>query len=408
MPENTSCIANTLVQAGRPEHRQGRQVNLPIELGSTVVFDTIEAFEQARDHRYETGVNYYGRYGNTASFELERMLATLEHAAGVTLTSSGVAAISLSLLALLKPGDHLLVADHVYGNTRAFCDSVLARMNVSVEYFDPMTGAGIRKLLRPETAVIMFEAPGSGTFEFPDIAGIARVARQAGVSTVLDGTWAGPVFCQPLDLGVDVLVYSASKYISGHSDCMMGVIASADADMHGTLRRTVMAIGDKTGSQEVFLASRGLRTLKMRMLVAQQAGLEMARWLNQQDQVKRVLHPALPDSPGHRFWKRDCTGAAGLFGVIFHPCSDTQVNNFVNALEHFAIGVSWGGFESLVLPVKPVRSARAWDEAGQLVRFNIGFEDTESLKADLQSALPLLNSQTDTATQEVDTYVEQD
>lgn len=392
MSNHTTSIDNTLVQAGRPERLQARQVNLPIELGSTVVFDSIEAFEYARDHRYETGVQYYGRYGNTASFELERMLSTLEHAAGVTLTSSGVAAISLTLLALLKPGDHVLVADHVYGNTRAFCDTVLARMNVLVEYFDPMTGAAIDTLIRPETTLIMFEAPGSGTFEFPDITGITEVARRAGVWTVLDGTWATPVFCQPLDLGVDVLVYSASKYISGHSDCMMGVIASQDAAMHERLRRYVMAIGDKTGAQEVCLALRGLRTLKMRIHAAQAAGLEMAQWLGEQPQVKRLLHPALPGCPGHQFWKRDCTGSAGLFSVVFHPCTDKQLREFVNALEHFGIGVSWGGYESLVLPVKPVRSATRWDETGQLVRFNIGFEDTDSLKADLLAALPFLNS----------------
>lgn len=406
--EHITSIDNTLVQAGRPELQQGRQVNLPIELGSTVVFNTIDAFEQARDNRYESGVNYYGRYGNTPSFELEHMLETLEHAAGVTLTSSGVAAISLSLLALLKPGDHVLVADHVYGNTRAFCDSVLTRMNVCVEYFDPMIGGGIQSILRPETAIIMFEAPGSGTFEFPDITGITQVARQANVHTVLDGTWATPVFCQPLDLGVDVLVYSASKYISGHSDCMMGIIASATLDMHRKVRRTVMAIGDKTGSQEVFLALRGLRTLKMRMLNAQRAGLDMAQWFEQQPQVKRVLHPALPSCPGHHFWKRDCSGAAGLFSVIFHPCTDNQLNDFINALEHFGIGVSWGGFESLVLPVKPVRSARAWEESGQLVRFNIGFEDTDSLKADLSIALPLLNTNEQLTTQDTNRHVEQD
>ncbi|ASJ73163.1 cystathionine beta-lyase [Granulosicoccus antarcticus] len=392
MSKHTTSIDNTLVQAGRPQPLQTRQVNLPIELGSTVVFDSIEAFEQARDHRYQTGVQYYGRYGNTASFELELMLATLEHAAGVTLTSSGVAAISLTLLALLKPGDHVLVADHVYGNTRAFCDTVLSRMNVTVEYFDPMIGTAIESLFRPETILIMFEAPGSGTFEFPDITGITEVARHAGVWSVLDGTWATPVFCQPLDLGVDVLVYSASKYISGHSDCMMGVIASGDANMHERLRRYVMAIGDKTGAQEVYLALRGLRTLKMRIQAAQASGLEMAQWLAEQPQVKRLLHPALPDCPGHEFWKRDCTGSAGLFGVIFHPCDNEQLREFVNALEHFGIGVSWGGYESLVLPVTPVRTAKSWDEPGKLVRFNIGFEDTDSLKADLLEALPLLNS----------------
>ena len=387
-----SRLDNTLVQGGRPRGYNGRQVNMPVELGSTMVFDSLAAFEEARDNRYCHGTLYYGRYGNAASFELESVLASLEQAAGVTLTSSGVAAISQTLLALTEPGAHLLVADNVYGNTRSFCDNVLVRLGVEIEYFDVMDPQQVAALCRAQTAAIMFEAPGSGTFEFPDIEKIASMAKEAGVPTVLDGTWATPVFCQPLTLGVDVLVYSASKYISGHSDCMLGIIACAGESLHERIRKLVMAVGDKTGSQEVYLALRGLRTLKMRMREVSAAGLEMAQWLATQPQVERVLHPALADSPGHGNWQRSCSGAAGLFGVIFKPCSDQQVRDFVDHLKHFGIGVSWGGFESLVLPVKPVRTATRWSEHGQLVRFNIGFEDLCSLQADLKQALPLLNS----------------
>lgn len=390
MPHPPAPLADALVQTGRPARVEGRHVNLPIELGSTMVFDSLAAFEAARDARYDSGTLYYGRYGNTAVFELEQALAELEQAAGVTLTSSWVAAISLTLMTFVRPGAHLLVADHVYGNTRAFCDGVLARMGVETEYFDPMIGASIAGLIRDTTCAVMFEAPGSGTFEVPDIPAIAGAARAAGVPSVLDGTWATPVNCRALRLGVDVVVASLSKYLSGHSDCMMGMIASTTAHARD-IRKTVMEVGDKTGGQEVFLALRGLRTLKLRMAHFDAAGREMAAWLAAQPQVKRVLHPAFPDCPGHEHWKRDFTGAAGLFAVVFHPCSDAQIAAFVDALHHFGIGVSWGGYESLVLPVTPQRSAGTWAEDGQLVRFNIGLEETASLKADLAAALPLLN-----------------
>lgn len=394
MPLTDPQIADTLVHLGRPVRNEGRHVNMPVELGSTMVFDTLAAFEAARDTRYDSGTLYYGRYGNAAVFQLEEMLTKLESAQGVTLTSSGVAAVSLTLLTFARPGGHILVADHIYGNTRNFCDGVLARMGVEITYFDPMIGADIAGLIRDTTCAVMFEAPGSGTFEVPDIPAIAGAARAAGVPSILDGTWATPIFCQPLALGVDIVVASMSKYLSGHSDCMMGLIAST-AEHATATRKTVMAVGDKTGGQEVFLALRGLRTLKIRMEHFDQAGREMARWLDEQPQVKRLLHPAFESCPGHAFWKRDFSGAAGLFGVVFHPCPDAQVRAFVDSLHHFGIGVSWGGYESLVLPVTPQRSAGTWDENGQLVRFNIGLEDTDTLKADLAAALPLLNTASD-------------
>lgn len=384
-------LQDQLVQAGRPAKIDGRHVNLPIELGSTIVFDTLAAFEAARDARYQTGTMYYGRYGNEASFQLEHALADLDCADGVTLTSSGVASISLTLLTFALPGTHLLVADNVYANTRAFCDKVLTRQKVKVEYFDPMLGNGLADLITDDTCAVMFEAPGSGTFEVPDIPAIAAVARNAGIPSIIDSTWATPVFCAPLTLGVDVVVASCSKYLSGHSDCMLGMIASRDAH-HDQIRSTVMAVGDKTGGQEIFLLLRGLRTLKVRMEAIDKAGREIASWLAAQPQVKRMLHPAFDSCPGHAHWQRDFSGAAGLFGVVFHPCSDDQVRAFVDALHHFGIGVSWGGYESLVLPVTPTRSGTRWDEDGQLVRFNIGLDDNDTLKADLAAALPLLTS----------------
>jgi cystathionine beta-lyase len=391
MSQTRSKIADDLVQMGRPDKKDGRHVNMPLELGSTIVFDTLAAFEEARDARYTSGTMYYGRYGNDASFGLEEMLAKLEGADDVTLTSSGVAAITMALMSFARPGTHLLVADHVYGNTRAFCEGMLTSIGVEVSYFNPMIGAGVADLIQKNTCAIMFEAPGSGTFEVPDIPAIANAARAAGVPTILDSTWATPIFCRPLALGVDIVVASMSKYLSGHSDCMMGMIASTTTHT-ATIRKTTFAFGDKTGGQEVFLALRGLRTLKMRMEYFDRAGREMATWLSSQPQVKTILHPAFASCPGHAHWARDFSGAAGLFSVVFHPCSDEQVRAFVDALHHFGIGVSWGGYESLVLPVKPQRSADTWTNDGQLVRFNIGLEDIDSLKADLTAALPHLNT----------------
>jgi len=394
MPSAPKPASDHLVQSGRPARTEGRHVNLPIELGSTIVFDTLAEFESARDARYESGTMYYGRYGNEASFALETALCGLEGAAGVTLTSSGVAAISTTLLAFARPGSHLLVADNVYGNTRAFCDKVLTEMGVEIAYFDPMRAGGIADLLRDNTCAVMFETPGSGTFEVPDIPAIAGAARAAGVPSIIDSTWATPLYCKPLALGVDVVVASCSKYLSGHSDCMMGMIASSETH-HAAIRQTVMAIGDKTGGQEVFQMLRGLRTLKLRMQAIDAAGREMASWLAAQPQVKRLLHPAFDGCPGHANWARDFSGAAGLFGVVFHAATDAQMRAFVDALHHFGIGVSWGGYESLVLPVVPVRTATPWAETGPLIRFNIGLEEPESLKADLAAALPLLSSQMD-------------
>ncbi len=391
MQDTPFNLSDCLVQDGRPDRVEGRHVNMPIELGSTMVFDTLAEFEAARDARYSSGTMYYGRYGNAAVYKLEQILARLEGADTVTLTSSGVAAITTALLALARPGSHVLVADNVYGNTRAFCDGLLTELGVEIEYFDPMIGGGIADLMRAATAATVFETPGSGTFEMPDIVAIATAARAAGVPTVLDNTWGTPVFIRPLELGVDIVVYSASKYISGHSDCMLGVTAS-NAPHAERIRKTIMQIGDKTGGQEVLLALRGLRTLKLRLDHIDRSGRQMAQWLAEQPQVKTVLHPALSSCPGHENWKRDFSGAGGLFGVVFHTTSDQAVRAFVDTLHHFSIGVSWGGYESLVLPVVPVRTATNWTEEGRLVRFNIGLEDTASLKADLASALPLLDN----------------
>ncbi len=386
MASNRESVTDALVHLGRGPKNAGRAVNLPIHQGSTLLFDGLADFEAARAGRYEKGTLYYGRYGNPASFELEQAMAELEGGHGCISVSAGLPAVTLALMAAAKAGDHVLVVDTIYGPTRGFCDSVLARYGVEVTYFGPMIGAEIGQLMRPNTSAVMLEAPGSGTFEVPDIPTIARLARERGALTILDGTWATPVFCQPLRLGVDVVVHSGSKYIGGHSDCMIGFIVCNEAS-YAPMRKMVLAFGDRAGAQDVFLALRGLRTLEMRMKHAEAAGMEVAAWLQQQPQVLKLLHPAFPDCPGHAYWRRDFSGAAGLFSAVFKDCSDAQLHAFVDALDLFGVGVSWGGFESLVLPVTPHRSAKPWREEGRVVRFSIGNESTSSLIENLSGAL---------------------
>jgi cystathionine beta-lyase len=388
MTNHASNLSDALVHLGRGPQEAGRAVNLPIMQGSTMLFDRLKDFEAARDARYRHGTLYYGRYGNPASFELENAVAALEGGAGCISVSAGLTAVTLALMAATKAGDHVLVADTVYGPTRGFCDTVLMRFGVEVSYFDPMQD--ITGHFRSNTTAVMFEAPGSGTFEVPDIPAIAGAARARGALSIIDGTWATPVFCQPLKLGVDIVVHSGSKYIGGHADSMIGFIVCNDAT-YDRVRKMVLSFGDRAGAQDVFLSLRGLRTLEMRMKASERAGKEIARFLQGQRQITRVLHPAFPDCPGHEAWKRDFSGAAGLFSVVTTPCSDTQLRAFVDALELFGVGVSWGGFESLVLPVTPHRTAAPWTEPGQVLRFSIGFEDTDSLKADLARALPHLD-----------------
>ncbi len=386
MASGEPALENALVHSGRGPAEPGREVNLPIHQASTLLFDTLAEFEAARAGRYEHGTLYYGRYGNPATFALERMMAELEGAHGCVAVSAGLTAVTLALMAAAKAGDHVLVADTVYGPTRGFCDTVLTRCGVDVSYFDPMIGAGLEDHFQANTAAVMLEAPGSGTFEVSDVPALAEVARRHGAISIIDGTWATPVFCRPLKLGVDVVVHSGSKYIGGHADVMIGFIACNEAT-YEPVRKMSLAFGERAGAQDIFLALRGLRTLKMRMEHAQAQGLAVAEWLSKRPEVLKMLHPAYEDCPGHEHWKRDFSGASGLFSVLFKPCSDEQLHRFVDGLKLFGIGVSWGGFESLVLPVVPVRTATPWREEGRVVRFNIGNESTDSLIEDLAQAL---------------------
>ncbi len=387
--DNPLAPQTTLVTAGRDTVAQKGFVNPPIVRGSTVLYPTAE---DLLEHR---GEFQYGRHGTPTTKALQEALAVLEgpQCAGVGLTPSGVSAISTALLGILKSGDHLLVCDSVYRPTRNFCDGFLKRFGIETTYFDPLMGARVSELFRPNTRVVMVEAPGSQSFEMPDIPAIAKVAHERDALVVDDNTWATPLFHRSLEQGVDISIQAATKYIGGHSDIMFGTI-SANTKAWPMVAEAIRLLGVCAGPDDVFLALRGLRTLAVRLAHHQRAGIEIARWLGARPEVARVLHPALETDPGHEIWKRDFTGATGLFSVVLKPAPQKAVNAFLDAVKLFGMGYSWGGYESLVIPFdcKPYRTATTWAPGGPTLRFHIGLEAIEDLKADLERGFAAFNA----------------
>jgi cystathionine beta-lyase len=369
-----------LITSGRDHAAQKGFVNPAVFHGSTVLYSTAEDLIAHR------GEYQYGRHGTPTTRALQQALAALEGpaCAGVALAPSGVAAISVALMAVLKSGDHLLVSDSVYRPTRHFCDAVLARFGVTTTYFDPAPRADVARHFQPNTRAVFIEAPGSQSIDMSDIPAIAEVAHAHGAMVINDNTWATPLFFRSLDKGVDLTVQSATKYIGGHSDIMFGTVA-ANAQAWPRLAAAVRAFGLCAGPDDVFLALRGLRTLAVRLARHQESGLAIARWLAARPEVLRVMHPALESDPGHAIWKRDFTGATGLFSVVLKPVPEKAVHALLNALTLFGMGYSWGGFESLVIPFDctEYRTATRWRPGGPALRFHIGFEQIEDLKADL-------------------------
>lgn len=371
-----------IVTVGRNPSEQFGYVNPPVYRGSTVLYPDLEAFQQ-RKARYP-----YGRYGSPTTDSLEAGMTLLEGGAGTVLTSSGLAAISVAFQSFTKAGDHVLVTDSCYAPTRRFCDNVLVRFGVTTEYYDPRIGAGIAGLIRPETSVIFMESPGSQSFEVQDVPAIVAVARERGIVTLIDNTWATPLYFRPLDMGVDVSIHAATKYVGGHSDVMLGTV-TANARAWTDLQATWHMLGECAGPDVVWLGQRGLRTLSVRLGRQMTAGLQVARWLDDRPEVARVLHPALESHPDHELWKRDFAGASSLFSIVLRPGPKEALAEFVDHLELFGIGASWGGYESLVLPFdpRPVRTATKWEEDGPAVRLHIGLEDIADLIADLEAGL---------------------
>ncbi len=388
--------ATRLVQGGRrPEwtgdpRLGGSIVNPPVWRASTILYDTV-ADLKARGHATHDKL-YYGRRGTPTVWALADALTALEPGAeGTLLYPSGVAANSAGLLALLSPGDHLLMVDSAYEPTRAFCNGVLARMGVRTSFYDPLVGAGIAELIEPETRLIFLESPGSLTFEVQDIPAITAIARERGVLTMLDNSWATPLLFPALAHGVDVAMMSLTKYAGGHSDAMMGSLTATKA-VWSRLRQAAYQLGQAVSPDDCALMLRGLRTLDVRMARHGENGLAVANWLAGRAEVGRVLHPALPGDRGHALWTRDFKGTSGLFGFTLKGADDAARTRFVDALAHFGIGFSWGGYESLVVPADPaaIRTATRWTDPDPLVRLSIGLEDPADLIADLERGLAAL------------------
>ncbi|MFZ3226897.1 MAG: cystathionine beta-lyase [Xanthobacteraceae bacterium] len=379
--------ATKLVSAGRDPRSYHGFVNPPVYHASTVLYPNAEDF-LAHRARYQ-----YGRRGTPTTEALELALQELEgpQCAGVSLLPSGLAAISAALLSVVRAGDHVLVTDSAYGPTRNFCGQILARLGVTTSYYDPGIGAGIAALLQPNTRAVYLESPGSLSFDVQDVTAIAKAAHANGTLVLMDNTWATPLYFRPLDHGVDLVIQAGTKYIGGHSDIMLGTV-SANAATVAELKNTVRLTGLCEGPDDVYLGLRGLRTLGIRLDRHYQSGLAVARWLEGRPEVLRMLHPALPSHPGHALWKRDFTGASGLFSMVLKPVPKNAYHAFVNTLELFGIGASWGGYESLAIPFDctPLRTATRWEPGGPTVRFHIGLEAVEDLTADLERGFAAL------------------
>ena len=370
-----------LVTSGRDPQAYHGFVNPPVYHASTLLYPTAED-QIAHRARYN-----YGRRGTPTSDALENALREIDGdaCAGVALLPSGLAAISAALLATARAGDHVLVPDSVYRPTRNFCNGVFKRFGVETTYYDPLVGADIARLFKPNTRVVFVEAPGSQSLEMQDIPAIAKIAHERNAVVLMDNTWATPLYFRAFEKGVDLSIQAGTKYIGGHSDIMFGCV-SANAATLPPLKDTVYSMGLCVGPDDMYLALRGLRTLSVRLDRHYQSGLRVARWLEQRTEVLRVIHPALESDPGHEIWKRDFTGACGLFSVVFKPTSEQSVHAFLNELTLFGLGYSWGGFESLAIlfDCTEYRTATKWAPGGPTVRLHIGLEDPDDLIADLE------------------------
>jgi cystathionine beta-lyase len=378
-----------LVTSGRDTKAQKGFVNPPVVHGSTVLYPTAEDLHAHR------GEFQYGRHGTPTTRALQDSLMALEgpRCAGVGLAPSGLAAISTTLLAVLKAGDHLLVCDNSYRPTRNFCNGLLARYGVETTYYDPLIGADIARLFKPNTRAVVVEAPGSQSFEMPDIPAIAAVARAHGALVIDDNTWATPLFHRSLDQGVDISIQAATKYIGGHSDIMFGTI-SANAKAWPLIAETIRLLGVCAGPDDVFLTLRGLRTLAVRLDQHHRSALDIARWLAARPEVLKVLHPGLESDPGHTIWKRDFSGASGLFSIVLKPAPAKAVDALLDAVKLFGMGYSWGGFESLIIPFdcSDYRTATKWAPGGPALRLHVGLEHVDDLKADLERGFAAFNA----------------
>ena len=383
--------ATEVAHLGRDPRRFLGAVNTPVWRASTILFRNVAELQAASRGQFP-GLSY-GLHGVPTVTALQDALAALEGGHAALVVPSGLTATTFPLLALVRPGDHVLVTDAVYGPTRRFCDNHLRRLGVEVGYYDPLLGAGIAREFRTNTTLVFAESPGSLTFEVQDIPAIVAAAHAEGVRVILDNTWATPLGFRAFDHGVDVAVQAATKYIGGHSDVLLGAVVANEATF-GALQRLWTDMGITASSDDCFLALRGLRTLAVRLARHQASALAVAEWLRSRPEVRDVLYPALPGSSGHALWKRDFLAASGLFGVVLQPVDATRIARMLDGLHLFGLGWSWGGYESLVIPTWPERSrtATTWDASAPTLRFAIGLEDPQDLIGDLDEGFARLRS----------------
>jgi cystathionine beta-lyase len=358
-------------------------VNPPIVHASSIIY---KSYDDYKNTEYR-----YARNGTPLSRQFEEAMAALEGGFGAVSAPSGLAAITSAMLAFLEKGDHILVSDALYPPVRVFCNGILKRFGVETTYYDPMIGKGIEKLCRKNTKIIYIETPGAGTYEIADVPAIVSIARKKKILTMVDNSWAGGVLFKPLAQGVDISVQSVTKYVGGHSDLMLGVAVAASKAHYNKLKTAFLDLGICAGADEMYLALRGLRTIKVRMKQHHENAIRVAKWLQKRKEVEQVNCPALPGHPGHAIWKRDYTGTNGLISILLKPVSQKAYGAFIDALELFPLAASWGGYESLAMPLDPsARAAVRWKEKGELLRLHIGLEDPDDLIEDLEQGLKKL------------------
>lgn len=379
--------ASLVTHGGRDPFAAHGFVNTPVYRGSTVLFPSYEKLI-AYDQRYT-----YGRNTTPTTDALCEAIRLLEGGEFTVLATSGLHAVSTAILSFVEAGDEILMTDSVYYPTRRFCDQVLSRIGVKTVYYDPLVGGGIADLMTDRTRLVFTECPGSQSFEMQDIPAITAAAHARDVWVLLDNTWATPIYFRAFEHGVDVSIQSATKYIVGHADALLGSITS-NARAAEKIKRTSIALGNATGSEETFLGLRGLRTLEVRLRGHYQSGLEIARWLDERAEVAEVLHPALPGARGHDIWKRDFLGATGLFSILLKPVSKEALAAMLDHLKYFGMGYSWGGYESLIVPFdcSSYRTATTWNPEGPALRLHIGLEHVEDLKSDLAAGFERMSA----------------
>ncbi|MDE2385510.1 MAG: cystathionine beta-lyase [Alphaproteobacteria bacterium] len=366
------------------DYAEHGMVNPAVYRASTITFPTVESLHNRSQHYV------YGRRGTPTSLAVESAIAELEGGFACKVAPSGLAAITAALLAFLKAGDHLLITDTVYAPVRHLCDSLLKGLGIETTYYDPLAGEKLRSLIQPNTKVLYLESPGSQTMEVQDVPQLSRLAHEAGAIVMIDNTWGAGHYFKAFTHGCDISIQAATKYITGHSDCMLGCVTCNEATWP-RFKEVYETMGLFAGPDDMYLALRGLRTLDVRLERHQRSALAVAEWLRGRPEVETVLYPALSNAPGHALWKRDFTGACGLFSIILKPAKAEAVAAMLDGMELFSMGYSWGGFESLIVPFKPERSATQWTTQGPALRLHIGLEHPDDLIADLASGFARLS-----------------